>query len=137
VIFFVIENLNVKLKSYHYSAAKIYEEQIERQNSEQLETLFSSIQLVAIVFTAIDQYEDLILTKTAKVYNQLSQDFELMEKQCRRFGGRWVKTMGGGALLVFSSALNAVYWATKVQRSFLLTQQSRYKHRIAINLGAG
>jgi len=133
--FFVIENLNVKLKLYHYSAAKIYEEQIERQNSEQLETLFSSIQLVAIVFTAIDQYEDLILTKTAKVYNQLSQDFELMEKQCRRFGGRWVKTMGGGALLVFSSALNAVYWATKVQRSFLLTQQSSYKHRIAINLG--
>ena len=45
------------------------------------------------------------------------------------------KNDGWGALLVFTNALNAVYWATKVQRSFLLTQQSSYKHRIAINLG--
>ena len=94
--FFTLENLNIKLKLYHYPAHKICKEQIEKQDSKELEALFSSIQLVAIVFTVIDQYEDLILTQATKVYAQLSQDFELMQKQCRRFGGRWVKTMGGG-----------------------------------------
>jgi adenylate cyclase len=65
---------------------------------------------------------------------------ELIDPKVKEFGGRVVKTTGDGALIEFSSAVNAVLCAVAVQREMPgreadVPEGRRIAYRIGINLG--
>ena len=101
----------------------------------------SSRRLAAIVVADVVGYSRLLEADEAGVLTALKQRWSgILEPVVQAHGGRVVKYMGDGALMEFSSAVNAVSAALAVQEKFAAANASLPEDawillRIGINLG--
>jgi TolB-like protein/class 3 adenylate cyclase/tetratricopeptide (TPR) repeat protein len=90
-------------------------------------------QLAAIMFTDIVGYTDLMGKDTDKALELLSIGMEIQKQLVKQHNGKWLKEMGDGALVSFSSALDAVNCSIEIQESVKTKLDARL--RIGIHLG--
>jgi len=96
--------------------------------------------LAAIVFTDVVSFSARMQTEEVTTLGLLERDFAEMRKTCEKFSGEVLKTTGDGLLLYFTSAVNAVACAQKIQRTFAErarteAAEAALTHRVGIHLG--
>ena len=89
--------------------------------------------LAAIVFTDICGFTELMGHEESKAMALLDLQRELLKPIVSEFDGEWLKEIGDGLLLSFSSSVNAVRCSVKIQR--LLSDNSDLTLRIGIHIG--
>jgi class 3 adenylate cyclase len=96
--------------------------------------------LAAIVFTDVVSFSARMQAEEVTTLGLLERDFATMRQICEKYSGSVLKTTGDGLLLYFTSAVNAVACAQKMQRTF--AERSRLDpaaesltHRVGIHLG--
>ncbi|HEY9888911.1 MAG TPA: adenylate/guanylate cyclase domain-containing protein, partial [Candidatus Obscuribacterales bacterium] len=104
------------------------------ENSQGQRTLAAIILTDAVGFSArmsVDEEYTLSL---------IHRDLQLMEKLCKQYEGRVIKSTGDGLLMCFASAVQAVSCSLEMQRQ--LTQayeqipaHKRLQHRVGVHLG--
>ncbi|HVU18021.1 MAG TPA: adenylate/guanylate cyclase domain-containing protein [Candidatus Didemnitutus sp.] len=96
--------------------------------------------LAAIVFTDTVSFSARMQTDEVGTLAMLEKDFALMKATCEKYSGSVLKTTGDGLLLYFTSAVNAVTCAVKVQKVFAERKRSdpaadALTHRFGVHLG--
>jgi class 3 adenylate cyclase len=96
--------------------------------------------LAAIVFTDVVSFSARMQAEEVATLELLERDFAVMRKTCEKYSGSVLKTTGDGLLLYFTSAVNAVSYAQKMQRSFAERARTdpadeSLTHRVGIHLG--
>jgi len=96
--------------------------------------------LAAIVFTDVVSFSALMQTEEVATLGLLERDFDEMRKLSEKYSGAVLKTTGDGLLLYFTSAVNAVACAQKMQRNFAARARNEsagqtLTHRVGIHLG--
>lgn len=91
--------------------------------------------LAAICFTDVVGYSARMQGDETDTLNRVRSDFERMGALCAHHGGEVLKSMGDGLLLCFSSAVQAVACALKIQEEFASRPPGFLQHRIGIHLG--
>lgn len=96
--------------------------------------------LAAIVFTDVVSFSARMQADEEKTLAMLERDFAAMRKICTRYSGSVLKTTGDGLLLYFTSAVQAVACALRIQRHFAEAARSLppnevLGHRVGIHLG--
>ncbi|OHE80719.1 MAG: hypothetical protein A3G75_07035 [Verrucomicrobia bacterium RIFCSPLOWO2_12_FULL_64_8] len=96
--------------------------------------------LAAIVFTDVVKFSARMQENEVKTLKLLRRDFDFMREQATKNQGSVLKTTGDGLLLYFTSAVQAVRCALKVQRYFaeqakVLPEEDVLVHRVGIHLG--
>ena len=96
--------------------------------------------LAAIVFTDVVGFSARMQVDEETVLALLERDFAAMKKLCLQHSGAVLKSTGDGLLLYFSSAVQAVACALRMQKYFarkakLLPAQEVLVHRVGIHLG--
>lgn len=96
--------------------------------------------LAAIVFTDVVGFSARMQVDEQSVMALLERDFAAMKKLCLQHSGSVLKNTGDGLLLYFSSAVEAVACALRMQRYFarkakLLPPEQVLTHRVGIHLG--
>ena len=96
--------------------------------------------LAAIVFTDIVGFSARMQVDEEAVLALLERDFLVMKKLCLQHSGSVLKSTGDGLLLYFSSAVQAVACALRIQKYFARKAQSLppgevLTHRVGIHLG--
>lgn len=104
------------------------------------ETIRENRILAAIVFTDAVAFSKLANRDEKAAFAILSRDFDLMTGICRAHGGRVLNTMGDGMMMCFSSAVEAMQSALKIQQALHAQSQtlpsvSILQHRIGVHLG--
>jgi len=96
--------------------------------------------LGAIVFTDVANFTRRVAQDETLTLGLVKRDLEMMGRYCGKFDGRVIKNTGDGLLMYFSSAVQAVSCAVKVQK--ILSDSAKklpvgqvLKHRIGIHLG--
>lgn len=92
-----------------------------------------SRQLAAIMFTDIVGYTALMGNDEQKAFELLRQNREIQKPIIEEFGGRWIKELGDGVMVSFSSVSHAVYAAIKIQQS--CQASGSFELRIGIHQG--
>ena len=92
-----------------------------------------SHQLVAIMFTDIVGYTELMGKDRNKALELLNKNRHVQGPIIKKHHGRWLKEMGDGVLASFSSVSDAVYCAKEIQE--VCRDQTHLKLRIGIHLG--
>ena len=90
-------------------------------------------QLAAIMFTDIVGYTALMGKDTDKALELLGIGMEIQKQLVKKHNGKWLKEMGDGALVSFSSAMDAVNCSIEIQESAKTKLDA--KLRIGIHLG--
>jgi class 3 adenylate cyclase len=96
--------------------------------------------LAAIVFTDVAGFSRRVQVAEAVTLKLLERDFATMRAFAAMHAGRVVKSTGDGLLIFFTSAVQAVEWALKVQRHFAdqagsLETEEVLRHRVGVHLG--
>ncbi len=96
--------------------------------------------LAAIVFTDAVAFSKLAGKDEQAAFGILNRDFDLMRLACSSFGGRVLNTMGDGMLMCFSSAVDAMNCALRIQQQLFAQSQTIHpasvlQHRIGVHLG--
>lgn len=95
--------------------------------------------LAAIVFTDVVSFSARMQREEVATLSLLERDFTFMRQTCEKYSGAVLKTTGDGLLLYFTSAVQAVACAQKMQREFNQrlkdAPSEALKHRIGIHLG--
>ncbi len=91
--------------------------------------------LAAICFTDAVGYSARMQGDETDTLKLLRSDFERMGALCTQHGGEVLKSTGDGLLLCFSSAVQAVACALKIQEEFSSRPSGFLQHRIGIHLG--
>jgi class 3 adenylate cyclase len=96
--------------------------------------------LAAIVFTDVVSFSARMQMHEETTLRLLERDFEVMRKICDKYSGAVLKTTGDGLLLYFSSAVQAVACALRMQKYFAdkaktLPPNEVLAHRVGIHLG--
>jgi class 3 adenylate cyclase len=96
--------------------------------------------LAAIVFTDVVGSSALMSVDERKTLALIERDFRMMRRACEHFDGQILKNTGDGLLMHFSSAVQAVSCALRMQRTLAEAQKKLppdqvLKHRIGIHLG--
>ncbi len=95
--------------------------------------------LAAIVFTDLVNYTSLTQRDEPRMLRLLAEHRAIVRPILARFGGREVKTLGDGFLLVFDSALSATQCAVEIQRQsaewVTESMEERPQVRIAVHVG--
>jgi class 3 adenylate cyclase len=96
--------------------------------------------LAAIVFTDTVNFSARMQAEEVVTLDLLKRDFAVMRTLCEKYSGVVLKTTGDGLLLSFSSAVQAVSYAQKMQRYFAetaktQTEEETLTHRVGIHLG--
>jgi len=96
--------------------------------------------LAAIVFTDVVSFSARMQTHEESTLRLLERDFEVMRKICDKYSGSVLKTTGDGLLLYFSSAVQAVACALRMQKYFAekartMPANEVLTHRVGIHLG--
>jgi len=96
--------------------------------------------LAAIVFTDVVGFSARMQMEEETVLALLERDFAVMKKLCHQHSGSVLKSTGDGLLLYFSSAVQAVACALRMQKYFarkakLLPPHEVLTHRVGIHLG--
>ena len=90
-------------------------------------------QLAAIMFTDLVGYTALMGEDSTKAMTIIEKSKEIQKLAVRRFGGKWLKEMGDGALVQFDTALDSVNCAIEIQKQARAELDARL--RIGIHLG--
>ncbi len=77
----------------------------------------SSRRLAAIMFTDIVGYTALMGKDSAKALELVRINRDIQKPLVEKYGGKWLKEMGDGAMAQFDSALDAVNCAVEMDRS--------------------
>jgi len=93
----------------------------------------SSRQLAAIMFTDIVGYTALMGRDEEKAFELLKKNRELQKPIIAQFNGSWIKELGDGVLVSFSTVSDAVHAAVKIQQACILSKE--YLLRIGIHHG--
>ena len=96
-------------------------------------TMSKTRQLAAIMFTDIVGYTALMGKDTDKALDLLSIGMEIQKQLVKQHNGKWLKEMGDGALVSFTSAVDAVNCSIEIQESVKTKLDA--KLRIGIHLG--
>lgn len=96
--------------------------------------------LAAIVFTDAVGFSKLAGKDEQAALSILRRDFRVMGEFCERQGGKVLKTMGDGMLMMFPSAVDAMQAALNIQdalyaQALRLPAISILQHRIGVHLG--
>lgn len=96
--------------------------------------------LAAIVFTDVVSFSARMQENEETTLRLLERDFAVMRKICDKYSGSVLKTTGDGLLLYFSSAVQAVAYALRMQKYFAektktLPAAEMLTHRVGIHLG--
>ncbi|MBL9214287.1 MAG: adenylate/guanylate cyclase domain-containing protein [Opitutaceae bacterium] len=96
--------------------------------------------LAAIVFTDVVGFSARVQADEANTLRLLDRDFAAMRALCDKYSGSVLKSTGDGLLLYFSSAVQAVACALKIQRHFAEVARTHppdqvLSHRVGIHLG--
>ncbi len=96
--------------------------------------------LAAVVFTDASGYSARAQAEEATAVGLIEQDFVVMRELSQELSGTVLKSTGDGLLLYFTSAVHAVSWALRVQRTFAARARvgaagEMFRHRIGIHVG--
>ncbi|MFZ4507584.1 MAG: adenylate/guanylate cyclase domain-containing protein [Fimbriimonas sp.] len=91
--------------------------------------------LAAIVFTDVEGFTARASDDESLAYRLLEEDFTVMRRVTQARGGRVLKTMGDGMLMLFATASDAVDCALDIQREFSERSKQALEHRIGVHLG--
>ncbi len=96
--------------------------------------------LAAIVFTDVVNYSGRMSMDEEHTLNLVQRDLSAMSRVCEQFDGKVLKWTGDGLLLYFTSAVQAVACALKIQQAIAATAhelppEEVLQHRIGIHLG--
>ncbi|MCG3178438.1 MAG: hypothetical protein BIFFINMI_00765 [Phycisphaerae bacterium] len=96
--------------------------------------------LAAIVFTDVVGFSQLMSVNDTKTLKLTQRDFAMMRRLSESHEGQILKNTGDGLLMYFSSAVQAVSCALKIQQTLAnaetkLPSDQMLKHRIGIHLG--
>jgi class 3 adenylate cyclase len=96
--------------------------------------------LAAIVFTDVVNFSGRMSIDEEHTLNLVQRDLASMSRVCEQFGGKVLKWTGDGLLLYFTSAVQAVACALKIQQQIAATAhesppEEMLQHRIGIHLG--
>ena len=89
--------------------------------------------LAAIVFTDICGFTDIMSKNETKAMALLEQQRALLKPIISNFNGEWLKEIGDGVLIAFSSPVKAVTCSLEIQR--ILSHNSELTLRIGIHIG--
>lgn len=92
----------------------------------------STHQLAAIMFTDIVGYTKLMGEDEVKTMDILKRNREIHQTHIKNYNGRLLKEMGDGILASFTSVLDAVHCAGKIQEA---ARNADYPLKIGIHLG--
>jgi len=90
-------------------------------------------QLAAIMFTDIVGYTTLMGNDEKKAFELLRKNRQIQQPLVKQFNGTWIKELGDGVLASFTTATDAVYCASEIQRSCEAVEDLQL--RIGIHLG--
>lgn len=90
-------------------------------------------QLAAIMFTDIVGYTTLMAADESSALRALRESRKLVRRLARKFGGRWLESIGDGNLISFASATDAVNCALALQK--MLDADRDPKLRIGVHVG--
>lgn len=76
-----------------------------------------SRQLAAIMFTDIVGYTALMGRDSTKALELIRISKEIQKPLVKRYNGQWLKEMGDGVLVKFSTATDAINCALEIQRT--------------------
>jgi class 3 adenylate cyclase len=96
--------------------------------------------LAAIVFTDVVSFSARMQEDEVTTMKLVDRDFTLMRKWCEKHSGSVLKSTGDGLLLYFTSAVHAVAYALKMQRTFTegaktQSDEETLTHRVGVHLG--
>jgi class 3 adenylate cyclase len=96
--------------------------------------------LAAIIFTDVVNFSGRMSVDEEHTLNLVQRDLAAMSRVCEQFGGKVLKWTGDGLLLYFTSAVQAVGCALKIQQQIAATAhalppEEMLQHRIGIHLG--
>lgn len=89
--------------------------------------------LAAIMFTDIVGYTALMSKDEHNALKILKKNRDTLKPLIREFHGEWLKEMGDGSLSIFSSIVDAVNCALRIQKA--LRKESGFSLRIGIHIG--
>ncbi|MDP4291109.1 MAG: adenylate/guanylate cyclase domain-containing protein [Bacteroidota bacterium] len=89
-------------------------------------------QLAAIMFTDIVGYTALMGEDEQKTFELLNKNRELQKPIIEQYNGRWIKELGDGVLVCFTTVSDAVNAAVKIQEASNITKD--FQLRIGIHL---
>lgn len=92
-----------------------------------------SRQLAAIMFTDIVGYTVLMGNDEDKAFDLLNKNRQLQKPIIEKYGGKWIKELGGGVMASFATATDAVQCSISIQQA--CTTIPDLKLRIGIHLG--
>ncbi|MFB2838707.1 AAA-like domain-containing protein [Floridanema evergladense] len=113
---------------------------MEPKETQDIPSIEADSTLAAIVFTDVEGYTSKMAANQNRTLALVSRDLQLMRGICEQFKGRVVEDTGDGLFMYFSSAVNAVACAQKIQKEIAQTaaalpENNVLKHRIGIHLG--
>ena len=91
-----------------------------------------SRQLAAIVFSDISSFTNTMESDESRAMAQIQKHREIIINVISEFHGKILKEMADGILLKFTSAIEAVHCANKIQKE---TYTEEFKLRIGMHLG--
>ena len=89
-------------------------------------------QLAAIMFTNIVGYSSLLNDDEKNAFDKLRKNQQIHKRLIKRFRGRWLKEMGDGILVSFSSNIDSVMCALALQKA---SEEMSISLRIGIHQG--
>lgn len=94
-----------------------------------------SRRLQAIVFTDVVSYSALMQADENKTIQKVRADLQRMQTEGQDQGGMLINTMGDGMLMIFPSAIQAVRFSLRMQKTFNLGHDPEgLRHRFGIHI---
>ena len=90
-------------------------------------------QLAAIMFTDIVGYASLMASNERLALEALHKNLDIQKPLVNKFGGKWLKEMGDGTLISFSTASDAVFCALEIREALVIEKD--FQIRIGIHIG--
>ena len=90
-------------------------------------------QLAVIMFTDIVGYTALMGKDEQRAFELLNKNRQIQKPIIQQFNGRWIKELGDGVMASFSTVLDAVSAAIKIQQE--CNASKSFQLRIGIHLG--
>ncbi len=98
-------------------------------------TLHNTRRLQAIVFTDVVSYSALMQANEALTIQKVRADLQRMQTEGKAQGGMLINTMGDGMLMIFPSAIQAVKFSMRMQKSFNESSgEGGLRHRFGIHI---
>ncbi len=97
------------------------------------DSISQSRQLAAIMFTDIVGYTALMGNDEQKAFNLLKTNRDIQKPIISEYNGRWIKELGDGTMISFTTVSDAVNAAVKIMEACKKTQE--FQLRIGIHLG--